>query len=88
MENNAHPPEKFYFGACGPSFIVPGVNINIPRHYYEPKQHISGSVLHNYIGVGNLPMSSSEPRIGLAGARKLWEWNLQGRQLEYALFTC
>lgn len=39
------------------SLIVPGLNIDIPRHYYEPKQHISGSLLRNYFGVGDLPMS-------------------------------
>lgn len=47
------------FGECGLSLIVLGVNINIPQYYYEPKQHISGSVLRNYIGVGNSPVSYS-----------------------------
>lgn len=55
----AHTCVKQVFGECGLSLIVLGVNINIPQYYYEPKQHISGSVLRNYIGVGNSPVSYS-----------------------------
>lgn len=58
-ETSAQACVKLFFGECGLSLIVLGVNINIPQYYYEPKQHISGSVLRNYIGVGNSPVSYS-----------------------------